>query len=109
MDRKVFRLRQIPPDIDRLDVVKLLAGALGIEASAINICSLVGDVNIWKRTQTATLTLNPIALKSDLERTLPLTTDEWNLKAENIQSSLILDTHFRGLTPLNEPSTHVAE
>jgi hypothetical protein len=35
--------------------------------------------------------------------------DEWNVRVDNLPHELILDTHFRGLTRLHEPTTHVAE
>lgn len=106
MDRKVFRLQQIPLHLDRLDVVKLLQNALGIDAS-VRIHSLAQSVNVWAPSQTATLMFDS-APPPELEQRLA-EGDEWTLPAANLQHSLMLDTHFRGLTALNDPADHAAE
>lgn len=35
--------------------------------------------------------------------------DEWKIKIDNLPHALILDTHFRGFTPLYDPDDHQAE
>jgi hypothetical protein len=45
MDRMVFRVRQLPPRIDRLDAVQFVSKALGVEPTAIRIFSLESSVD----------------------------------------------------------------
>lgn len=106
MDRRTFRLRQIPTDLDRLDVAKLLQNALEIESSDVKIHSLAQNVNVWAPSQTATLMLSATP---KLEQMLPKGDDEWSIPVANLKHDLILDTHFRGLTALNDPPNHIAE
>lgn len=105
MDRRTFRLRQIPTELDRLDVAQLLQNALGIEASDVKICSLAPSVNVWAPSQTTTLMLSATP---KLEQMF-LKGDEWTIKVTNLKPNLILDTHFRGLTALNDPKNHTTE
>lgn len=105
MDRRTFRLRQIPTGLDRLNVAKLLQNALEIGASDVKIHSLAQSVNVWAPSQTATLMLSATP---KLEQMLSKG-DEWSIPVANLQHDLILDTHFRGLTALNEPKNHTTE
>lgn len=107
MDRKVFRLRQIPLLMKERDVSSMLEGALGLDHSTIRIFSLARDVNAWIPTQTATLMFR--ASSARLDEMMSKTQGEWMISAVNVHPDPILDTHFKGLTVLNEPTNHVAE
>lgn len=107
MDRKVFRLRQIPLHMKERDVSNMLEGAFGLDHSAVRIFSLARNVDVWMPSQTATLMFQ--ASSASLDRLLLTGQDEWKFSAVNIRPDPILDTHFRGLTALNEPANHAAE
>ncbi|OTA93958.1 hypothetical protein M434DRAFT_395188 [Hypoxylon sp. CO27-5] len=109
MDHMVFRLRQLPPDINTISTTTLLSKALDIDPSAIRIFSLARSLDLWIPWKVATLMFNDdIKIENVLEGSkLPNITkqgDEWRIRVENMHdNSLILDVHFRGLTPLYDP------
>ncbi|VUC33940.1 unnamed protein product [Clonostachys rosea] len=115
MDRTVFRLRQIPASADRFDVARLLHEALAIRESAIQICSLAESVDIWVSNQTATLMFEDAAeIEEALQggqrpNVIKSGENEWRIQLNNLDPHIILDSHFRGLTPLYEPTNHVAD
>ncbi|KAI1394354.1 uncharacterized protein F4822DRAFT_45648 [Hypoxylon trugodes] len=114
MDRVVFRLRQLPQYVDRLDTVQLLSKALGIGASEIRIFSLACSVDPWLPSKVATLMFDDVvgihhALQEGGRPGIAKLGDEWSIAVENFRDALVLDTHFRGLTPLYDPVSHQAD
>jgi hypothetical protein len=97
----VFRLRQVPAYVTSHDVAaQLLSAGLGdICASDIKICSLATVLsNPWtgacSRTATVMFYKIPSIVNTRREEF------EVMLKIDGLDNSLILDNHFRGLTPL---------
>ncbi|KAI0188869.1 hypothetical protein EV127DRAFT_433207 [Xylaria flabelliformis] len=119
MDRKVFRLRQIPINADKSLVCELVSAALGIKPDTVFISSLARSVNPYEVTKVATLTFTDARGVEDVFQkpreglNVVGYGDEWNITVELDDSSepveLIIDTHFRGLTPLHDPKCHVAD
>ncbi|KAI1466204.1 uncharacterized protein F4812DRAFT_452075 [Daldinia caldariorum] len=114
MDRTVFRLRQLPLDFDRLDALRVLSTALVLETSAIQIFSLARSVDPWLPSKVATLMFDDTAgVKGVLENgdnpNVTKRGDEWCITADNLRDDLVLDAHFRGLTPLYDPDVHDAD
>jgi len=104
---KVYRLRYLPGHVDRLKAVELLAGLLdGIAASDIQIYSLAQSVDPAERppAKVATLTFSklPSIIHSDPNGS------EWTIDGPGLSKPLILDSRFRGMTPLNDmlPGSH---
>ncbi|KAI1498142.1 hypothetical protein F5X99DRAFT_394690 [Biscogniauxia marginata] len=103
MERKItYRLRGCPEDLNQAGVSQLLSRALGnIEASDIRIQSLATSLNPYERrpTKVATLTFEkPPTLPETQQRR-----NEWVLLVDGVRGHLILDTHFLGWTPFNDP------
>ncbi|OTB15867.1 hypothetical protein K445DRAFT_11496 [Daldinia sp. EC12] len=104
---KVYRLRNLPKHVDRQSAAELLSKHID-EAlpQDIRISSLVSviDSRVRVPTKTATLTFE----KKDLITRFKSNNCEWTFKDPALESPLILDSHFSGLTPLNEvaPELH---
>ncbi|KAI1207027.1 uncharacterized protein F4807DRAFT_436711 [Annulohypoxylon truncatum] len=99
---KVFRLRQLPGDANKSQALVYLSIGLGsIPVDSIHIYSLATSLSPWRPTKTATLMFNPppALLQGDPSK------DEWQIRVNGLEEPLILDTHFRGLTPLREPTS----
>ncbi|KAI1868417.1 uncharacterized protein JN550_006333 [Neoarthrinium moseri] len=114
MDRVVFRVRQLPPHVDRLDAVQLVSKALGVEPTAIRIFSLARSVDPWIPTKIATLMFDDASVATEIlegakRPNINKRADEWNVKVDSLPHELIIDKHFRGLTPLHDPTSHVAD
>ncbi|TRX89935.1 hypothetical protein FHL15_009207 [Xylaria flabelliformis] len=119
MDRKVFRLRQIPINADKSLVCKLVSAALGIKPDTVFISSLARSVNPYEVTKVATLTFTDargveyIFQKPREGSNVVGYGDEWNITVQLDKSTepvkLIIDTHFKGLTPLYDPKLHIAD
>lgn len=110
----MFRLRQLPPHVDRYDAVELLRDALCIDHSTIKLCSLARSLDPWFESKTATLMFNETIELRDIlyngkGQNVVKSGDEWRIQVQNVPNSLILDTHFRGLTPLHDPTPHSAD
>lgn len=109
---KVFRLRNLPNDIrSPTDVSRLISTALRIPTDHVSVCSLARTCNKWEVPPSKVAT---IQLKSAPQ--LPpdaISDEEWSFPFPGRGSDevLLLDTHFRGLTALNdpEPGKHEAE
>jgi hypothetical protein len=92
----VYRLRRLPAHADRQDV---------------QVHSLANAVDPWERypTRTATLTFKkpPFAPGARPENGVP----EWSIPVLGLSLPLLLDSHFIGVTPLNDvpPSEHEYE
>ncbi|KAI1140104.1 hypothetical protein F5Y05DRAFT_306974 [Hypoxylon sp. FL0543] len=116
MDRMVFRLRQLPHNINSSSTVRLLSKALGINSSAIRVYSLARSLDLWIPSKVATLMFDDaVEMESILEegRSPNITKqgDEWRIKVHDLPNSLVLDMHFRGLTVLYDPplACHTAD
>ncbi|KAH8745848.1 hypothetical protein BGZ57DRAFT_974359 [Hyaloscypha finlandica] len=100
---KVYRLRNLPDHLDRQSAAELIASCVDdVSPQHIRISSLAFAIDPWTRspTQTATLTfrgctLDPLNSSGNGERAFAV---------PGLAKPLILDHHFRGLTPLNEVS-----
>lgn len=98
---KVYRLRNLPDHLDRQSAAELLASCLDdVSLQHVCISSLAYAIDPWTRssTKTATLTfqsctLDPLEGSGNGERAFTI---------PGLAKPLILDEHFRGLTPLNE-------
>lgn len=111
--RKVFRLSQIPHRVsDRPEAAELLAAALDIPADQIVVYSLATTCVRWETppSKVATLQLKsiPVCLRNKL------TDKEWPIPVRGAPPSeglLLLDTHFQGMTVLNDvaAANHHAE
>ncbi|KAI0455159.1 hypothetical protein F5B21DRAFT_473095 [Xylaria acuta] len=119
MDRRVFRLQQVPIKADEGLVGKLVSRALGIKSTAVSISSLARSVDPFNNTKVATLTFTDASSVRDiLEKPRQGSNvvkhgDEWCITVEgdshNEPVELIMDTHFKGLTPLHDPKLHAAD
>lgn len=114
--RLVFRLRKCPSDIDSRALRILLSEALGdISAQDVQIQSLAGDYGVCSTTKTATLMFRKLP---DLIKNQPKQA-QWRISVDGVvessdgstENGLLLNTHFQGLTPLNdvEPCKHEFE
>ena len=105
---KVFRLRNLPGHVDRLSAAKLLASALRDDVftfDSVQIFSLALAVDDWKRRRTKVATLMFEKIPTAVDSHSGSVAQEWSFDVPGLPSPLILDTHFRGMTPLNEVST----
>ncbi|KAI1738435.1 hypothetical protein F4680DRAFT_449867 [Xylaria scruposa] len=114
MGQKVFRLRQIPINADKPLICKLVSAALGMKPDTVSISSLARSLNPYEVTKVATLTFTDAHDVEDiLQKPREGLGDEWNITVELDESDerveLIIDTHFKGLTPLHDPKLHVAD
>ncbi|KAI1451810.1 hypothetical protein F4805DRAFT_463413 [Annulohypoxylon moriforme] len=98
---KVYRLRGCPIHLDKSRTAELLSRELGdVAPTDIVIQSLATNLDPWARPPTKVGTL--------MFRKLPALVreengnDEWILPVVGLEKVLILDTHFMGMTPLNE-------
>ncbi|KAL6817397.1 hypothetical protein V8C40DRAFT_281633 [Trichoderma camerunense] len=103
-ETKVYRLRGIPPSMDRLGVAQLVQPFLSDgKLEDIRVASLALSCDFWNDNPTKTATLNLKKLPG-VVRDAPAA-GEWHLPVCGLpEHSLILDDTFYGLTPLNEVS-----
>ncbi|RYC59593.1 hypothetical protein CHU98_g6631 [Xylaria longipes] len=99
--RITFRLRHFPANADAKTCATLLSLAFAdINPEDIRIQSLAFNLDPWERPRTKMATLMfhkiPALLSKQTDRC------EWKLPVEGLEEPLILDTHFLGLTPLND-------
>ncbi|KAJ4857760.1 hypothetical protein T069G_08657 [Trichoderma breve] len=106
LETKVYRLRGIPPRLDRLGVAQLVQPFLPDgKLEDIRVASLALSCDFWVETPTKTATLNLKKIPG-VVRAAPAA-GEWYLPVRGLpEYSLILDDTFYGLTPLNEVSQH---
>lgn len=100
-EKTVFRLRRCPGDRDASDLQELLSNALqDVSKRDIRIQSLATDYGVCNTSKTATLMFR---------RKLPGLVEEhpnqtqWKIPLDDGSSDLLLDVHFAGFTPLNDP------
>lgn len=107
---KVYRARNLPGHADRLAAIELLAQCVpDIALDDVQLGSLAFAVDPWSLSPTKTATL--------MFKTVPAViginpnSTEWTFPVPGLESPIILDIHFYGLTPLNEVdiSTHTNE
>jgi len=92
-----YRLRGCPATLDEAALRDNLARAWGdVAPEDIHVQSLA---TAWERPPTKTATLQFAKLPSVLDTE---TANEWKIEGHGLHGALILDTHFLGLTPLNE-------
>jgi hypothetical protein len=95
----VYRLRRLPEFIhDEVAARQLLARAVSVSPSVITICSLATIITSeWSpQTRTATVMFDPLP---PLLHQSPRQT-QWEIRVPGLAESLLLDSHFIGLTPL---------
>lgn len=102
---KVFRVRNLPHDVDRLEVRDMLHRyGEGMRDSNIRVFSLAGEVDRTSHlsTQTATITFEPLPACLEARPShADFTIDVFPQKLP-----LIIDEHFQGVTPLNNVPDH---
>lgn len=104
--RRVYRVRNLPNYADRHAAAQLIAQAIAIDGSTLSIGvtvhSLAKAVDPWERvaTQTATVTFGD---EPNLGTKPTQRPEEWKLLVPGLRNPLILDAHFEGFTPLNDP------
>ena len=96
-----FRLRGCAASVDEAALCDALGRAFGdVSSDDIHIRSLATDFGPRETppTKTATLTFAklPSAIEAQIEQ------GQWEIKDPGLNGTLILDTHFIGLTPLND-------
>ncbi|KAK9775022.1 putative NACHT domain-containing protein [Seiridium cardinale] len=95
----VYRVRQLPESVEtHTQAATLLSWALELEPSDIHVCSLATvSISAWSgKTKTATVmfdTLPQVIQDGPNE-------DQWLKSHHKLRDNLILDSHFRGMTPL---------
>ncbi|KAI2465412.1 hypothetical protein F4781DRAFT_424824 [Annulohypoxylon bovei var. microspora] len=98
---KVYRLRGCPAHLDRSGAAALLSRELGdISPTDIQIQSLATNLDPWARPPTRVGTLMFDKLPASIREHDGKT--EWSFKVIGLETDLILDTHFMGMTPLND-------
>lgn len=111
--RIVFRLRQLPNSIcSPTEAASLLAGVLGLPAHHVVVYSVATTLDKWEVLPSKVATLQLKSVPARLQNAND-DEDEWRIvMAEQAPGHvLILDIHFKGLTPLNdvEPARHFVE
>ncbi|OTA54770.1 hypothetical protein K449DRAFT_426090 [Hypoxylon sp. EC38] len=104
---RVYRLRGCPAHLDRLGATELLSLALGdVTPPNIRIQSLAPTLDQWARPPTKVGTLMFLKHPALIETEKGIS--EWNIPVPGFEKPLVLDTHFLGMTPLNdvERETH---
>lgn len=110
LGRTVFRLSGIPNGVSTTVLVAaLVAKSLRVATENVKVYSLATTLNRWERppSRVATLMLRqtPSLFQKSREGQ-----NEWTLESESDESGggtsiFVLDTHFWGLTPLNDVAT----
>jgi hypothetical protein len=110
--RTVFRVRGLPNDVKFLkDVASLLSLRLGdIPSDSIHVYSLATTLNYWEKPLSKVATVMFQALPSLIQNSHG--EKQWTILAKSHSNvdDIILDTHFMGMTPLNDvDSAHLFE
>ncbi|OIW26426.1 hypothetical protein CONLIGDRAFT_472512 [Coniochaeta ligniaria NRRL 30616] len=114
---KVYRLRNLPSHVDRLEAAELFASAFhdfNLTAADLHIFSLASRIQdhdwVLRPTKVATLMFRKYseALASSYDGHGHPENTEWKRRPAGFSEPLILEAHFGGLTPLNDvdPSQH---
>ncbi|KAK0724323.1 hypothetical protein B0H67DRAFT_102434 [Lasiosphaeris hirsuta] len=100
-----FRLRGCPATVDEVALCDALAQAFGdIDPDDIHLQSLARAVDPWETPSTKTATLRFAKLPSVVQA--QISRGEWKIEGSGLNNALILDSHFLGLTPLNDVGVH---
>jgi hypothetical protein len=95
-----YRVRHIPIDVGFSQLGQFLADLLDEDVANVRACSLAPSLQVWEnpRSSVATITFikTPALLDADQK--------EWRVPLPGTVRNLIIDTHFLGLTPLNNVS-----
>jgi len=110
LGRTVFRLSGIPNGAPTTAAVAaLVAKSLGVAIENVKVYSLATTLNPWERppSRVATLMLRqtPVLFQKSREGQ-----NEWMLESDGDELGgvvLVLDTHFWGLTPLNDVASEI--
>ncbi len=95
-----FRLRRCPDTADEAALCRWLSRAFGdVTPNDIRIQSLATTLDPWGKKPVKTATLNFAKLPSAIESHIKK--GEWKVEVDG-SPPLILDTHFLGMTPLND-------
>jgi len=101
-DERVFRVRRLPNHVKTYaEAADLVSRRLGLSTPTdIHVASLATTLDYWETPPSKIATLQFKVTPSSLGR--PVRPGEWevSLGGDNA-GSLIIDTHFLGLTPLN--------
>jgi hypothetical protein len=96
-----FRLQKCAASVDEAALRDALAGAFDdISLADVHIRSLATTLGPGETPPTKTATLSFAKLPSVIEA--HMSQEEWKIKGPGLDGTLILDTHFHGLTPLND-------
>jgi hypothetical protein len=97
-----FRVRECPASANEAALRDMLAQAFSdIQADDIHVRSIAMALSPWEAPPTKTATVNFEKLPSDIETKIEQ--GQWSVKSPHQNGGrLILDTHFFGLTPLND-------
>ncbi|KAK0614445.1 hypothetical protein B0T14DRAFT_309339 [Immersiella caudata] len=109
--RTVFRLSRVPHGAATDEAVAaLVAKALHIQADEVKVYSLATTLKPWERPPSRVATLMLLHIPALLAASED-GQNEWTLEPGAGQDHLVLDSHFWGLTPLNDVATekHIAD
>jgi hypothetical protein len=107
----VFRLSRIPNGATTNDAVAaLVAKALHLQTDRVKVYSLATTLNPWETPPSRVATLMLLNTPNLLAES-KYGQNEWTLESDTGHDNLVLDTHFWGLTPLNDvaPDKHIAD
>ncbi|KAI1126995.1 hypothetical protein F5Y10DRAFT_278419 [Nemania abortiva] len=97
----VYRVRRLPEEVvSCIEAASFLGTALHLPSSDVHICSLATVTpSPWSpatRTATAMFETVPQVIHDEPS------SDEWVFRHFDTKKTMLLDSHFRGLTPLND-------
>ncbi len=108
--RSVFRLSGIPFRCStHRQVQALVAKSVEISNEGVKVYSLATTLNPWEMPQTRVATLMFLDIPGFLEQESG--SKQWLLTLREDDNPMVLDTHFQGLTPLNDVNEgdHIAD
>lgn len=100
-----YRLREIPHHLDKLGLVELLSlpTVLDVARADIHISSLSSARHADRPdSKTCTLTFGKLPARVAPDKEKPKA--EWSFPVPGLERALLLDTHFLGVTELNDVS-----
>ena len=100
--RKVFRLRKLPNHIESpYQLCELLGKVLGIQPDHVIVYSIARNSDPWEGIPTKVATLQFRSIPPALQQSSNC--PEWELPLPEANGdTIIIDTHFLGLTVLND-------
>ncbi|KAK1751162.1 hypothetical protein QBC47DRAFT_392355 [Echria macrotheca] len=101
-----FRLRKIPGHLTTTaEVTSLLSAFTGLPKSQIVAFSVATACDALRDPPTKVATVRFLASPDSIKRKTPVREGEWRLTRSSGAGELLLDSHFEGLTPLNDVAT----